>query len=150
MTACSDLLKPGGYARFGQWLTNLEAEMEAAGAGSLAEFARNKLEWVEEAANESLVEHRYKKEAFPYGLPKIKDDLAFFDCVQAPCIAHCAVCQDVPEYAWAIKEGNYDQALEVILAAQSAARRDGLRLQPPVPDALHAERLRGDYCAFAR
>lgn len=116
VTACSDLLKPGGYARFGQWLTNLSAEMEAANAGSLAEFAANKLENVQAAAAASLEEHRYKKEAFPYGLPKIKDDLAFFDCVQAPCIAHCAVCQDVPEYAWAISHGDYDQALEVILA----------------------------------
>jgi putative selenate reductase len=116
VTACSDLLKPGGYARFGQWLTNLEAEMDAAGAKSLDAFAANKLDNVAAAAAESLKEHRYKKEAFPYGLPKIQDDLSFFDCVQAPCIAHCAVCQDVPEYAWAIKEGNYDQALEVILA----------------------------------
>ncbi len=116
VTACSDLLKPGGYARFAQWLTNLQAEMDAVGAGNLAEFSKSRLEHLQEAADASLVEHRYKKEAFPYGLPKIKDDLAFFDCVQAPCIAHCAVCQDVPEYAWAISQGRYDQALEVILA----------------------------------
>lgn len=116
VTACSDLLKPGGYARFGQWLTNLEAEMGEAGAKSLVEFSANKLENLSAAAADSLKDHRYKREAFPYGLPKINDDLSFFDCVQAPCIAHCAVCQDVPEYAWAISQGNYDQALEVILA----------------------------------
>ena len=28
----------------------------------------------------------------------------------------CAVCQDVPEYAWLIAQGEYDRALEVILA----------------------------------
>ncbi len=116
VTACTDLLKPGGYARFGQWLTNLVAAMEAANAGSLEEFSAHKLENVKAAAAESLSDHRYKKEAYPYGLPKINDDLTFFDCVQAPCVAACAVCQDVPEYAWAIAQGNYDQAMEVILA----------------------------------
>jgi putative selenate reductase len=75
VTSCSDLLKPGGYARFGQYLENLEAAMEAAGAASLAEFSRNKLANLEEAAAEALTDHRYKKEAFPYGLPKVKDDL---------------------------------------------------------------------------
>jgi len=116
ITACSDLLKPGGYARLGQWLENLEGAMNAAGATSPAEFSRNKLANLTAAAADALTDHRYKKEAFPYGLPKVNDGLGFFDCVVAPCIAHCAVCQDVPEYAWAISEGNYDQALEVILA----------------------------------
>ncbi len=116
ITACSDLLKPGGYARFGQWLTNLEAAMTAAGAKSLAEFSANKLENVKAAAAEALTDHRYKKEYWPYGLPKVKSGLGLWDCITAPCMEQCAVCQDVPEYNWWIKEGDPDRALEVILA----------------------------------
>lgn len=116
ITACSDLLKPGGYARFGQWLANLEAAMTAAGARSLAEFSANKLANLKAAAAESLTNHRYKKEYWPYGLPKVKSGLGLWDCIVAPCMEQCAVCQDVPEYNWWIKEGDPDKALDVILA----------------------------------
>ncbi len=116
ITACSDLLKPGGYARFGQWLENLEAAMVAAGARSLAEFSANKLANLEAAAAESLVNPRYKKEYWPYGLPKVKSGLGLWDCIVAPCMEQCAVCQDVPEYNWWIKQGEPDKALDVILA----------------------------------
>jgi putative selenate reductase len=116
ITACSDLLKPGGYARFGQWLTNLETAMIAAGAQSLAEFSANKLDNLKAAAAEALTNPRYKKEYWPYGLPKVKSGLGLWDCITAPCMEPCAVCQDVPEYNWWIKEGDPDKALEVILA----------------------------------
>lgn len=116
ITACSDLLKPGGYARLGQWLVNLEAAMASAGAKSLAEFSADKLENVKAAAAESLTDIRYKKEYWPYGLPKVKSGLGLWDCITAPCVEACAVCQDVPEYNWWIKEGDPDKALAVILA----------------------------------
>jgi putative selenate reductase len=116
VTACTDLLKPGGYARFGQWLENLDAEMAARGAASLDELAAGKLANVEQAAAEALADPRYKKHYFPYGLPKVKSGLGLWDCVVAPCVEACAVEQDVPEYAWLIAKGEYDRALEVILA----------------------------------
>ncbi len=59
---------------------------------------------------------RYKKQAFPHGLPKVTSRLGLWDCVVAPCVEACAVEQDVPEYAWLIAAGEYDRALEVILA----------------------------------
>jgi putative selenate reductase len=116
VTACSDLLKPGGYARFGQWLENLATEMQARGAASLDDLARDRLANVERAAAEALEDPRYKKHAFPYGLPKVKSGLGLWDCIVAPCVEACAVEQDVPEYAWLIAQGEYDRALEVILA----------------------------------
>jgi putative selenate reductase len=116
VTACSDLLKPGGYARFGQWLTNIEAAMAAQGAASLADLARHKLGNVEEAARAALQDPRYRKSYHPYALPKVVSGLGLFDCVVAPCVEACAVEQDVPEYAWLIAQGEYDRALEVILA----------------------------------
>ncbi len=59
---------------------------------------------------------RYKKQAFPHGLPKVRSALGLWDCVVAPCVEVCAVEQDVPEYAWHIAHGDYDRALETILA----------------------------------
>ena len=116
VTAASDLLKPGGYARLRQYLENLEGAMRARGAASLEELARDGLANLERAAAEALEDPRYKKIYHPHGLPKVESGLALFDCVAAPCVEQCAVCQDVPEYAWWIAQGEYDRALEVILS----------------------------------
>jgi len=116
VTACSDLLKPGGYARLAQWLENLEAAMRTAGAANLDEFAADRLTNVEQAAAESLTNPRYNKHQSRFGLPKVKSGLGLWDCVVAPCVEACAVEQDVPEYAWLIAQGDYDRALQVILA----------------------------------
>jgi putative selenate reductase len=116
VTAVSDLLKPGGYSRFLQYLENLERDMERRGAKSLEELARNKLANLEEEAARTLKDPRYKKDYHPYGLPKVESKLNLFDCITAPCVEKCAVQQDVPEYAWLISRQRYDEALEVILS----------------------------------
>ncbi len=115
VTAVSDLLKPGGYARMRQYLENLEAEMRARGAASLADLARDPLAGLEQAAAEALTHPRYKKRYHPYGLPKVSSALGLFDCIEAPCVERCAIHQDVPTYAWWIAQGKYDRALEGIL-----------------------------------
>jgi len=116
VTVVSDLLKPGGYSRFLQYLENLEEEMRDRGATSLEELASDKLATLEHAATSALVDPRYGKGYHPHGLPKIDSELDLFDCIAAPCVAQCAVCQDVPEYAWLIAQGAYDDALAVILS----------------------------------
>jgi len=116
VTVASDLLKPGGYSRMVQYLENLELEMVKRGARTLDELSAERLTNVTAAAGDALTDPRYKKEYFPFGLPKVKSGLDFFDCVVAPCVEPCAVHQDVPEYAWLIAQGEYDRALEVILA----------------------------------
>ena len=115
ITAASDLLKPGGYSRMVQWLENLEAEMERRGASSLDELAKDKLAHLERAAASALEQPGYQKSSFAYGLPKVESGLDKFDCITAPCVEQCAVCQDVPEYVRLIAQGAYDQALAVIL-----------------------------------
>ena len=115
ITAASDLLKPGGYSRMLQWLETLEAEMSAQDASSLEELAQDRLARLEAAAAEALENRRYKKSYHPFGLPKVESELNLFDCVTAPCVERCAVCQDVPEYARLIAQGENDRALEVIL-----------------------------------
>lgn len=116
VTVASDLLKPGGYSRFVQYLENLETEMKKNAANSLAELAKNKMAHLAKAAAESLIDKRYKKSYHPYELPKVSSKLNMFDCITAPCMEQCAVGQDIPEYAWLIANGEYNKALEVILA----------------------------------
>jgi len=116
VTVASDLLKPGGYSRMVQYLEILEREMAKAGANSLAELAKNKMAHLAQAATDSLINKRYKKSYHPYELPKVSSKLNPFDCVTAPCMEQCAIGQDIPDYAWFIANGEYNKALEVILA----------------------------------
>ena len=116
VTGCTDLLKPGGYTRLTNWLEHIGTAMSDAGATSLAGFSRDRLTNVGRAAAVALSNRRYKKQAFPHGLPKVASGLGMWDCVVAPCVEACAVEQDVPEYAWLIAQGEYDRALELILA----------------------------------
>jgi putative selenate reductase len=115
VTAASDLLKPGGYSRFVQTLDNLEGEMKARSVSSLDELVQDQRATLEKAAADALENPRYKKNYHPFGLPKVESGLDAFDCITAPCVEQCAVCQDVPEYAWLIAHGEIDRALEVIL-----------------------------------
>ncbi|MDY7040772.1 MAG: FAD-dependent oxidoreductase, partial [Chloroflexota bacterium] len=116
VTVVSDLLKPGGYSRMQQYLEALEADMQRLGARSLDELAADKLTNLEREAARALEDPRYKKQYHPYGLPKVETELDLFDCIVAPCVEQCAIHQDVPEYAWLIAQGEYDQALAVILS----------------------------------
>ena len=116
VTVATDLLKPGGYSRFIQYLENLQNNMARCGLASLDELASHKMIHLEKAAAEALINERYKKSYYPHELPKVASGLDVFDCVTAPCKEQCAVCQDVPEYAWWISQGEYDKALEVIVA----------------------------------
>ena len=115
VTVASDLLKPGGYSRLLQYLENLSGEMKVRGVSSLSDLAANRSENLSRAVSEALEDVRYKKRYHPYGPPKVASGLDKFDCVVAPCVEQCAVCQDVPEYAWWIAQGQYDRALETIL-----------------------------------
>jgi putative selenate reductase len=116
VTGCTDLLKPGGVARMAQWLERLKDEIEAHGGSSIGDLSRDRLSNVRAAAADAARHPRYRKSAFPHGLPKVKSPLGLWDCVVAPCVEACAVEQDVPEYAWLVARGEYDDALEVILA----------------------------------
>ena len=116
VTAASDLLKPGGFSRMVGWLEELGRQMEASGARSLGDLARDRLGSLERAAARARTAPRFKKSFFRFGLPKVQSALDAFDCIAAPCVEQCAVCQDVPEYAWCIARGEEDRALEIILA----------------------------------
>jgi putative selenate reductase len=115
VTVASDLLKPGGYSRLTQYVEQLDAEMRAQGANSLDALSHDKLANLEQAARDALRNPRYAK-SYHRGPPKAPSGLDLFDCITAPCREQCAVLQDVPAYAWWISKGQYDRALETILA----------------------------------
>ena len=116
VTGCTDLLKPGGFARMTQWVENVRSAMAGSGAGSLGEWSRGRLDNLRTAASEAAANPRYRKRAFPHGLPKVASGLGLWDCVVSPCVEACAVEQDVPEYAWLVAQGDYDGALAAVLA----------------------------------
>jgi putative selenate reductase len=131
VTVVTDLLKPGGYTRLGQYLEAIEAEMDRRGARTLDEFARDTLAQLEEAAVQARVDPRYRKDDHPCGLPKVDSPLERFDCIAAPCVAHCPLGQDVPRYAARIASGDADGALQAVLAHNPLPRITGLACPHP-------------------
>ncbi|MDR0764570.1 MAG: putative selenate reductase subunit YgfK [Synergistaceae bacterium] len=115
VTAASDILKPGGYSRFTQYIRNISDKMRERGASSLDEFAARRAGALELAAASAANEKKYAKKYFR-GAPKVKSPLGKFDCVEAPCMERCAVCQDIPSYVLAVSRGDFDAALDIILS----------------------------------
>ncbi|MDR0649459.1 MAG: putative selenate reductase subunit YgfK [Synergistaceae bacterium] len=115
VTVASDILKPGGCSRFPQYIRNIADAMRERGASSLDEFAADRASALESAAAAAIGEKKYAKRYFK-GAPKVKSPLGKFDCVEAPCMERCPVCQDIPSYALEISRGRFDAALDAILA----------------------------------
>ncbi|RCK80733.1 MAG: Glutamate synthase [NADPH] small chain [Candidatus Ozemobacter sibiricus] len=126
VTVCTDLLKPGGYARLGQYLSNLHEAMAREGASTLDELALKVAGCscgnVRKAA---LINLRRYAGTVP-GLPAYRADartgdtvktarpLPPFDCIQAPCTTTCPAGQDIPSYLYYTVQGNYQAAYDVI------------------------------------
>lgn len=125
ITVCTDLLKPGGYSRLQQYLVNLGAAMEAAGASSLDAFVEktsggrgrrwNLARHVERvvAVGRDGDSSRYARRSRPL---VFKGDRALgpFDCIAAPCMEACPAHQNIPDYLWLVAHGRNDEAIEVI------------------------------------
>lgn len=137
VTSCTDLLKPGGYARLGQYLEELDREIRSCGARSIDAFiiARNEsgkgavaAGWRNlQAYAEAVLENdAYHKASFPYENIKTPLKLTTFDCVHAPCVGTCAVGQDVPEYLSYTAQGDYEKAYATILKANPLPNITGM------------------------
>ncbi len=120
VTVCTDLLKPGGYARLQQYLANLGAAMTRARAESLDAFVRGSSGG--DGARASLARHvervasdvRYARRERPLEFKGARA-LSHFDCVAAPCQEDCPAHQNVPDYLWLVARGRASEATEVIL-----------------------------------
>jgi putative selenate reductase len=122
VTVCSDLLRPGGYLRFGQYLEELESAMDAADADNIETFIRVDTDLpVAEAvrgnlrdyAESVLFDPAYHKETFDRSHTKTPRLLGLFDCIVAPCADACDVVQKVPEYMRFVAAGDVDSAAKI-------------------------------------
>jgi putative selenate reductase len=105
VTTCTDLLRPGGYARLARYLENLAAEMRAIGAANIPDFIRRyrnqaaaASDDAEEAGllntpilvDEATADPRYRWERNK-GVPrKIGSKLWLYDCINCDkCVPVC-------------------------------------------------------------
>jgi putative selenate reductase len=123
VTVCTDLLKPGGYARLSQYLENIQASFSASGF-ELPETGRLSVPGGDRAAlfaelqslaGRTLQAEACRKAAHPWDAIKGRRDLELFDCVKAPCVESCPTNQKIPLYLGLAAEGRHDEALRVIL-----------------------------------
>lgn len=126
VTVCSDILKPGGYARLTQYLDELRTRMREAGAANYDEFALKTAKGtdgnVKKAALGNLEKYAegvtanpaYKKDSRKGDSIKMNRPLTAFDCVKAPCVGTCPANQDIPAYLYHVAKGNDAEAMRVI------------------------------------
>jgi NADPH-dependent glutamate synthase beta subunit-like oxidoreductase len=59
---------------------------------------------------------RYRNASFRMDRSKTSRSLGLFDCIEAPCVDECPVSQNVPAYMRAVREGRFDDAVEITRA----------------------------------
>ncbi len=125
VTVCSDLLKPGGYLRLGQYLENLEATMNSLGADSIEAFSRSGVPAGSESPagvhlrrlmREVAEAPHLHRDAYQRQLTKTSRRLGLFDCIEAPCSDICDLGQRVPEYMRLVRDGDLAGAAAVTRA----------------------------------
>jgi len=120
VTVCTDLLKPGGYARLQQYLVNLEAAMDEVGATDLDTYIRARSGGhgarfnLARHAVKAVGDETYFRSVRPLDF-KGKRPLGHFDCIAAPCMDGCPTNQNIPDYLWLVAHGKPAEAMEVIL-----------------------------------
>ncbi|NTW32148.1 MAG: putative selenate reductase subunit YgfK [Bacteroidetes bacterium] len=105
ITASSDILKPGGYARLTQYLEELKSVSDKA----------DKTEKLNSYADKVLTETAYKCDPFAYPNIKSNRELGHFDCIKPPCVDTCPTNQDIPDYLYYSSKGEFDKAFSVIM-----------------------------------
>ncbi len=136
VTVCSDILKPGGYGRLGQYLEEISLGFAETGADSVGAFittraqtddvARAGLENLQTYAAAVVADKIYQKSNFPYESIKTPRELSAFDCVKAPCVATCPAGQDIPGYMYYTARGKYQKAMDVILETNPFPNMQGM------------------------
>ncbi len=126
VTVCSDLLKPGGYARQLQYLQELAARMRDEHADSIEAFILRRSGRLDGDVKRAALTNLRKYAGTASTLPAYHCDsktgesvktarpLPEFDCVRAPCITTCPASQDIPNYMYYASIGEYRKAYEVI------------------------------------
>ncbi len=140
ITVCSDLLKTGGYLRLLQFIELVTEAFKAVRAGDIREYAyarafagvapvgatphdshANTRINLNLYAQQTRNQRKLQKSAFLTSRSKTERELGFFDCIEAPCVDRCAINQKVPQYMEAVRQGNYEEALDLTLADNPVA-----------------------------
>lgn len=126
ITVCSDLLKPGGYARLAQYFEQLSKVFAQAQAKNIFEYILKTstefnaqtaaLEHLKGYAIHTLNNKAYQKDIFQNNNIKTDRLLHHYDCIAAPCIQNCHTEQHIPDYLWYASQGDMDSSFRYILA----------------------------------
>ena len=115
VTTCTDVLKPGGYTRLGQYIENLRTAMESSESASLDEYIMGSgLENLQQYADQVIHNPHYHKHSSHFDSIKTSRKLEAFDCISAPCVDACATNQDIPEYLYHTGQGDFAKAFAAI------------------------------------
>jgi len=125
ITTCSDLLRPGGYLRLGQYLEKIDSTLDRNGAADLDELiitTAGDTPSALEAARQNL--HTYADSlredpevafgSYRRQHTKTSRTLGLFDCIEAPCTDICSVNQQVPGYMRRVAAGDVEGAAAII------------------------------------
>lgn len=108
ITVATTILKPGGYGRFAQFAKLSETFAYQPFSGVNAEA-------VAALSREAVDDPHHQKPIKPLPSRKFEGKVPLFDCFTAPCMHGCPIGQDIPEYIKLTEEGEYTQALRVIV-----------------------------------
>ena len=116
VTVCSDLLKPGGYGRLPQYLSELQNYFKG---GALQSFLaglkpEDKVRKLKDYAAQTAESPYYKKDRSAASGKKQTRKLPVFDCAIAPCEASCPAGQNVSEYIAQIENNDLRGALKTV------------------------------------
>lgn len=104
VTVCSDLLKPGGYARLQQYIQAIDKSEKVASSFSYLE------NYIAGLKNNKA----YQKNGFHDPSIKTQRELGYFDCAYAPCVDTCPTNQAIPDYMHYTAKGDFEKAAQVI------------------------------------
>lgn len=110
ITMATTLLKPGGYQRMNQ-VANL------LGDSDYPTDVQVNLEKLGRIVEKAKTQSRYKKSIKLPESPKLRTTVPLTNCYTAPCRSDggCPINQDIPAYLRYVSEGNYLEALKVIV-----------------------------------
>ena len=108
VTVATTLLKPGGYQRF----TQMAQKVMAAG---VEEWTGIDVAALEQLAEDAKKDAHHVKSIKPLPKRKTDSEVPLLDCFFAPCEEGCPIHQDITTYVKLAGEGDYAQALRVIL-----------------------------------
>ncbi len=138
VTVCSDILKPGGYGRFHQYIKELRKVFNddtddntnyiknKITANSTEKKYLQQLDNLNRYAKKTLSDVRYKNILFHAQSIKTNRLLSTFDCIKAPCVNTCPTNQDIPDYMYHTAKGDFKKAFEVIMRTNPFPNTTGM------------------------